>query len=33
MGVVKIGIGEGAIKYMIFTPLTIVGFVCIFLEG
>ncbi len=27
------GIGEGAIKYMIFTPLTVVGFVCMYIFG
>ena len=27
------GIGEGVIKYIIFTPLTVVGFVCTYIFG
>jgi len=27
------GIGEGVIKYVIFTPLTVVGFICMYIFG
>lgn len=27
------GIGEGVIKYVIFTPLSVVGFICMYIFG